>query len=362
MEADTPNETAIIREPFGLRARRTLRRLRRIPILAVAVLAILVFCAVTAGWISPHDPEAGDLADRVLPPVWEGPKYSTQTVVNEVEIGQRFRQVEIGSKDFEEAMALEEARAAEKGEPVRSVAVGDTLEVRVRDAGSSRFLLGTDHLGRDILSRLFYGARISLIVALLTLGVGGTIGTFAGLLAGYYGGWVDELLMRAVDVFLSLPYLLVALVLVVSIGQSFGLILGILSVFIWPLFARVVRGEVLQLKSMDYVALARVAGAGTLRLLFVHLLPGVINTLIVIGTLNVGIVILVEAALSFLGAGVPPPTPAWGSMVADGRDRLADAWWIATMPGLAIAFTVMSLNIFGDWLRDTLDPRLRQLN
>ena len=131
---------------------------------------------------------------------------------------------------------------------------------------------------------------------------------------------------------------------------------------IWPLFARVVRAEVLQLKSMDYVDLARVSGAGTLRILFVHIFPGVINTLIVISTLNVGIVILVEAALSFLGAGVPPPTPAWGSMVADGRDKLADAWWIATMPGLAIVFTVMSLNIFGDWLRDTLDPRLRQLN
>ena len=222
--------------------------------------------------------------------------------------------------------------------------------------------LGTDAQGRDILSRLFHGARVSLIVALVTLGVGGTIGTVVGLLAGYYGGWVDELLMRVVDIFLSLPYLLVALVLVVTLGQSFGLIVGVLSVFIWPLFARVVRAEVLQLKNMDYVDLARVSGAGTLRILFVHIFPGVINTLIVISTLNVGIVILVEAALSFLGAGVPPPTPAWGSMVGDGRDKLADAWWIATMPGLAIVFTVMSLNIFGDWLRDTLDPRLRQLN
>ena len=149
---------------------------------------------------------AGDLCRQSCATLFgKDPNITTQTVVNEVEIGQRFRQVEIGSKDFEEARALEEAKAAEKDQPVRSIAVGDTLDVRIRDAGSSRFILGTDHLGRDILSRLFYGARISLIVALITLGVGGTIGTFAGLLAGYYGGWVDELLMRTVDVFLSLP-------------------------------------------------------------------------------------------------------------------------------------------------------------
>ncbi len=362
MEADTTNGIVISREPFGLRARRTLRRIRRMPILAVAVLTIIAFCAITANWISAHDPEIGDLSDRILPPFWEGPMFLPKTVVNEVGIGQRFFQVAIGSEEFEEARALEDAEAAKKGQPVRSIAIGDTLEVEIRPAGSSRFPLGTDAQGRDILSRLFHGARISLIVALVTLGVGGTIGTVVGLLAGYYGGWVDELLMRVVDIFLSLPYLLVALVLVVTLGQSFGLIVGVLSVFIWPLFARVVRAEVLQLKNMDYVDLARVSGAGTLRILFVHIFPGVINTLIVISTLNVGIVILVEAALSFLGAGVPPPTPAWGSMIAEGRDKLADAWWIATMPGLAIVFTVMSLNIFGDWLRDTLDPRLRQLN
>ena len=217
MEADTPNGTVIIREPFGLRARRTLRRIRRMPILAVTVLTIMVICAITANWISLHDPINGDLSDRILPPIWEGPKFVTQTVVDEVAIGQRFRQVAIGSEDFEEARALEEARAAKEGQLVRSIAIGDTLDVRIRDAGSAKFPLGTDHLGRDILSRLFHGARISLIVALITLGVGGTIGTFVGLLSGYYGGWVDELLMRIVDVFLSLPYLLVALVLVVVI-------------------------------------------------------------------------------------------------------------------------------------------------
>ena len=147
----------------------------------------------------------------------------------------------------------------------------------------------------------------------------------------------------------------------VLVGQSFSIIIGILALSIWPRFARMVRGQVLQLKTLDYVAYAKVAGASTPRILLVHLFPGTINTLIVLATLQVGIVILVEASLSFLGAGIPPPEPAWGSMVAEGRDRLVDAWWVATMPGLAILFTVVSLNLFGDWLRDKLDPKLRQI-
>ena len=231
----------------------------------------------------------------------------------------------------------------------------------IRGAGSTKFLLGTDHLGRDMLSRIIHGARISLIIAAITLGVGGVIGTALGLAAGYFGGWVDELVMRVVDIFLALPLVLVALVLVVALGSSFPLIVFVLVLFIWVRFARQIRGEVLQLKTMDYVALAEVAGASTPRILFVHLLPGVINTLIVVATLQVSIVILAESTLSFLGAGVPPPTPAWGSMIANGRDVLKDAWWISTMPGVAILLTVLSLNLFGDWLRDTLDPRLRQL-
>ena len=181
-----------------------------------------------------------------------------------------------------------------------------------------------------------------------------------GLAAGYFGGWVDELVMRVVDIFLALPLVLVALVLVVALGSSFSLIVFVLVLFIWVRFARQIRGEVLQLKTMDYVDLAKVSGASTPRILFFHLFPGVINTLIVVATLQVSIVILAESTLSFLGAGVPPPTPAWGSMVANGRDVLKDAWWISTMPGVAILLTVLSLNLFGDWLRDCLDPRLRQ--
>lgn len=355
MAAGVTNGIVVVPETLGVRVRRTVRRLRRLPLLPVSVLLALVFCGITAPWISPADPVNGELSDRRLPPVWEGAKYFPKTVVEEVAIGQRPLEVAIGSDEFQEAVATQGLSAEE-------IAIGDKLLVKTRDGGSTRYFLGSDQLGRDILSRIFHGARISLIVAAITLGVGGTIGTFAGLVSGYYGGWVDELIMRLVDIVLSIPILLVTLVLVASFGASFELIVAVLSLILWPLFARVTRGEVLQLKNMDYVALARVSGAGGLRIMMFHLLPGVFNTLIVIATLNVGVVILVEASLSFLGAGVPPPMPAWGSMVASGQAHLAGAWWIATMPGLAIALTVISLNLFGDWLRDTLDPRLRQLN
>ena len=318
---------------------------RRWPIISVLLLLLVVVTGVGANLIAPHDPENGDLADRNLPPFWGAPTSTSKLVVETPETGKRHLQV-----------PLDEAREIDP-----NVAIGDTLEVEIRAGGSTKFLLGTDHLGRDLLSRVIFGARISLIVSLVTLGVGGTLGVILGLMAGWYGGWIDEILMRLVDIILSLPLILVALVLVVAVGQSLEIIVVVLALWIWPRFARMVRGEVLQLKTMDYVALARVAGASTWRILFKHLLPGTTNTLIVVATLQVGIVILVEATLSFLGAGIPPPEPAWGSMVADGRDRLTDAWWIATVPGVAILLTVMSLNLFGDWLRDKLDPRLRQI-
>ncbi|MCI0802664.1 MAG: ABC transporter permease subunit, partial [Chloroflexi bacterium] len=283
--------------------------------------------------------------ERNLPPFWSGDETAFKTVAESVDLGEQGRFISL--------------RNAQKIDP--QAVVGDSLEVVIRPAGSTKYLLGTDQLGRDLLSRVIYGARISLIVAAVTLGVGGTIGVTLGLVAGWYGRWVDELIMRFVDVMLSMPLILVALVLVVALGQSFTVIVTVLCLFIWPRFARQVRGEVLQLKHMDYVSLAKVSGASTPRILLVHIFPGTINTLIVVATLQVGIVILLESVLSFLGAGVPPPTAAWGSMVSDGRDRLAGFWWIATFPGLAIMLTVMSLNLFGDWLRDKLDPRLRQL-
>ena len=356
MAAGVTNGIVVVPETLGVRVRRAVRRVRRWPLVPTIILLALVVCGITAPWISPADPVNGELSDNFLPPAWQGAKSIPKTVVEgEVTGYRRALEVEIGSPAFEEAVAAQGLSAGE-------ISIGDELLVKGDKAGSTKYLLGSDQLGRDILSRIFHGARISLIVAAITLGVGGTIGTFAGLVSGYYGGWVDEFIMRLVDIVLSIPILLVTLVLVASLGASFELIVAVLSLILWPLFARVTRGEVLQLKNMDYVALARVSGASSLRIMFFHLLPGVFNTLIVIATLNVGVVILVEASLSFLGAGVPPPTPAWGSMVAGGQDHLASAWWIATMPGLAIALTVISLNLFGDWLRDTLDPRLRQLN
>ena len=324
---------------------RVLRGVRRAPVLPIFFLGIVVIAGVAAPWLAPHDPTKGNLLDRNLPGFWSGDQTSPKLVVEEVEFGEGFRQI-----------SLEDAR-----ELYPNAELGQEVEVVTRRAGFPTYILGTDHLGRDLLSRTIYGARISLIMAAVTLGVGGITGIALGLLAGWYWRLVDEFIMRLVDIELSLPLILVALVLVVSLGQSLTIIVAVLAIWIWPRFARMVRGEVLTLKTADYVALARVAGASPLRIMFVHLFPGTINTLIVVATLQVGIVILVEASLSFLGAGVPPPEPAWGSMVADGRDRLADAWWIATIPGMAVLLTVMSLNLFGDWLRDKLDPRLRQI-
>ena len=305
-----------------------------------------MFAGLFAPLVAPHDPEKGELRERNIPPAWSSGEMSLKTVVERLSINERTTSVTL--VDAQEIDA--------------SAQLGDQIQVFTRPGGSSKFLLGTDHLGRDVLSRVIYGARISLLVSIITLLVGGSIGITMGLVAGYYGGFIDEFLMRLVDIKLAIPLILIALVLVITLGQSLWIIVTVLCLFIWPRFARQVRGEVLQLKHMDYVSLAKVSGASTARILFIHIFPGTINTLIVVSTLQVGIVILLESTLSFLGAGVPPPTPAWGSMVADGRDKLAGGvWWISTFPGVAIMLTVMSLNWFGDWLRDTLDPRLRQL-
>ena len=322
------------------------KKIKRLPLIPVFLLSLVVIAGVFAPILAPHDPEKGDLTDRNIPPAWSSGEKSVKTVVERMSINERTTSVTLSD-------ALNDNPNAQ---------LGDELEVFIRPEGSTKFLLGTDHLGRDVLSRVIYGARISLIVSIVTLAVGGSIGVTMGLAAGWYGGIVDEVLMRLVDIKLAIPLILIALVLVITLGQSLWIIVTVLCLFIWPRFARQVRGEVLQLKHMDYVSLAKVSGASTARILFIHIFPGTINTLIVVATLQVGIVILLESTLSFLGAGVPPPTPAWGSMVSDGRDKLAGGvWWISTFPGVAIMVTVMSLNLFGDWLRDTLDPRLRQL-
>lgn len=221
--------------------------------------------------------------------------------------------------------------------------------------------LGSDHLGRDVLSRMFHGARITLWVVGFSLVSGMVFGVGWGLVAGYYGGLLDEVIMRVVDVWYGLPFILVALVVVIILGQKLWVLLLLLALIAWSAFVRIVRAEALRIKTLDYVALARVAGAPTTRILIRHVLPGTFNLIVVVASLQVGQLILAEATLSYLGVGIPPPNPAWGAMVSDGRAYLASAWWVSSMPGLCLFAVVIGFNFLGDWLRDRLDPRLRQL-
>lgn len=198
-------------------------------------------------------------------------------------------------------------------------------------------------------------------MAAAALLAGGGVGLIIGILSGYIGGRLDNLLMRMVDATLAFPTVLFALLLAVTLGQGLRTLVIAVSLILWARFARVVRGEVLALKSRDFIALAVVRGCSHLRIMAVHILPNVLNTFMVLLTLHMGFVIIVEASLSFLGAGIPPPTPSWGQMVAEGRGKIASAWWVSTFPGVAITLVVLAFNLFGDWLRDRLDPKLRQL-
>ena len=277
-----------------------LRFVRRWPLVPAIIIVLLIVAAVFAPLISPADPIKTHIRERNTPPFW----------------------------------------AAD---------------------GSARHLLGTDVLGRDILSRIIFGARISLMVAAVVLSAGTILGTVVGMIAGYFGGIVDEVIMRFVDFTLAIPFILVALVVVAAVGQSLTIVMLLLILLSWNFFARQIRAETLQLKSKDYVSLARVAGASNWRIMYRHILPGVTSTITVLASLRVGQLILTEAILSFLGAGIPPPTPAWGLMISEGRDYLGTAWWIAFFPGMAIFLTVLGFNFLGDWLRDWFDPQLRQI-
>jgi peptide/nickel transport system permease protein len=227
--------------------------------------------------------------------------------------------------------------------------------------GSLAHPLGTDPMGRDLLTRMIYGARVSLVVAMLALVVGGGIGAALGIIAGYYGGRLDALVMRVADTTMAFPIILFAILFVVVLGGSIVTTVFAVALVLWARYARVIRGEVLSLRERDFVAQARIAGCSPTRIMLIHLFPNILNTLVVLLSLQVGWVIIVEASLSFLGAGIPPPTPTWGSMIAEGRDYIATAWWVSFFPGLAILATVLSFNLFGDWLRDALDPKLRQM-
>jgi peptide/nickel transport system permease protein len=225
--------------------------------------------------------------------------------------------------------------------------------------GQLAYPLGTDALGRDVLSRVMFGGRASLVVALVALAASTAIGTALGLAAGYAGGWVDAVVMRAVDVALTVPVILLALVFVVTVGPSLWIVTVILALVLWSRFARLVRGETLAWKQREFVQYARAAGSSPLRIALAHVLPNLANSVVVLATLQVGFAIVIEASLSFLGAGAPPPAPTWGGMIASGRTYIESAWWLVVFPGAAVVLTVLSFNLFGDWLRDTLDPTLR---
>jgi peptide/nickel transport system permease protein len=274
--------------------------LRSLPKAPIAIIALVALAAVAAPILAMHDPIRANLSVRLLPPAF------------------------------------------------------------LQD-GSIEYPLGTDRQGRDILARIIWGARTSMVVALITVMVAAAIGSSVGLLAGYFGGLAEQLLMRIVDMFLSFPTILIALVLSVTFGPSVSVVISVLVLFLWPQYARLVRGEVLALKGRDFVALAQVAGSSPLRIILVHLLPNVFNGIVVLGTLHLGWTIVLEGTLSFLSAGVPPPAPTWGGMVSEGREFIVSAWWVSLFPGLAILMTVLAFNLLGDWLRDRLDPKMRQL-
>lgn len=275
-------------------------RLRSLPLVPIVILlTVFIIPAFFADFIAPHDPYVPNLRARLQPPVGFG--------------------------------------------------------------GTWDYILGTDRLGRDILSRILHGAWYVLAVSMIGIAVGVIVGTTLGLIAGYARGWFDGFIMRLVDISLALPAMLLALALAAAIGASFLSVVIVVGFALWAYFARQVRAEVLLLRNSDFVARSQVAGSSHMRILFRHILPNVMNTIVVLATLQVGIAIMLDASLSFLGIGIPRPTPTWGLLVSDGRDFIATDWWISFFPGLAILLTVMSANMLGDWLREQLDPRQRQI-
>jgi peptide/nickel transport system permease protein len=235
------------------------------------------------------------------------------------------------------------------------------LDAKIAPGEDMKYLLGTDIMGRDMLSRLIYGARTSVFISLVALGTGAFVGTVIGLTAGFRAGWFDALTMRAADAALGFPTILVAMVIVVLLGAGIESIILAVVLTVWARFARMIRGEVLGIKEMDFVTFARIAGVSMPVIILRHVFPNTINTLMVITSIQVGQVILLEASLSFLGLGLPVGEPAWGIMVSEGKAVILDVWWLSLLPGLAITAVVLAFNFFGDWMRDALDPKLRRI-
>jgi len=297
---------SVLENPTGSGFRSELRRAARVmvvarwPVFAVFFLTLAAIAATLGSWLAPFDPNRQNLVLRLADPMTAGP-----------------------------------------------------------DGGV--FLLGSDALGRDVFSRLLYGARVSLTVGFAAITVGGTIGIVAGLLSGYFGGWLDDLIMRLGDIQLAFPFILLAIMFLVVLGSGVWNLILVLGVGQWVTYARIVRADTLSLREKEFVEAARAMGDSTFSIIFRTILPNILAPLTVIASFNVASVILSEAALSFLGLGVPPDVPTWGSMLAESRDTLvANKWWLAVFPGVAIMLTVLSFNILGDWLRDFLDPRLRE--
>lgn len=266
-------------------------------ILGLTIVLAVVFCAIFAAQLAPYDPLKQDLMNKLHDPAWTA-------------------------------------------------------------TGTAEHLLGTDQLGRDVLSRLLYGARITLVVALAGTVVGGIAGVILGSLAGYYGGWIDGVIMRLVDVQLCFPFTLLALFIAAVLGSSLSNVILIAGITSWVRYARLVRGEILSIKESEYVEAIRAAGGGDVRIIFKHILPNIISSVIVIATLEMAKIVLMEASLSFLGYGVPITIPTWGRMLSEARDSMLSNPWQCVMPGLCITLTVLGVNLLGDWLRDYLDPKL----
>ena len=303
---DQPAEGIVTTAPRETEFRRELRRAIRVmvearwPVLAMVILLATAIAAAFGPALAPFDPNRQNLVLRLADPMSSGPDGSV-------------------------------------------------------------FWLGSDVLGRDVLTRLLYGARVSLLVGIAAIGVGGTIGIVAGLLSGYFGGWVDDLIMRLGDIQLAFPFILLAIMFLVVLGSGIWNLILVLGVGQWVTYARIVRADTLSLREKEFVEAARALGDSIASIIFRTILPNILAPLTVIASFNVASVILSEAALSFLGLGVPPSVPTWGSMLAESRDTLlANKWWLAVFPGVAIVLTVLSFNILGDWLRDFLDPRLRE--
>ncbi len=284
----------------SIKVRRALKGLvkNKAALVGACILVAVVAVALMASVISPYDPNSQNLALRLTPPAWA-------------------------------------------------------------EGGSISHVLGTDHLGRDILSRLFFGARISLMVGAVAVVISGFLGTTLGLLSGFYGNKVDTFIMRLADIQLAFPFILLALAVMAVLGSGLRNVIIVLGVTGWVMYGRVVRSEVISIREKEYVEASRAIGNKDIQIMMKHILPNIISTIVIIGTLEVARVIIAESALTFLGLGVEPSIPTWGSMLSDGREYISNAWWVATFPGLAIMFTVLGINLVGDWLRDTLDPRLK---